>query len=222
MDDISYDRFEGLTSDGLVCAAATPIQATSTSWACSTLRQAGRTGCRLLRAMSVSPTSSSWPRTGWFFSTTATSAGEGEGGPLRWWSFPLPEGETPRTEPDFEGASLAWGDGVRVTVFQDGRVVVSTGAGDRLVADEPPVGCERLADLPVMVGLAGTRPVVTSWCGDESTQPVTVVYDIEGRMAVQIAGSRFLAADGSLVLLAGGTDEVRGRTYLLDLDGLTH
>jgi len=143
---------------------------------------------------------------------------EGESGPVSWWSYGLPQGGQGRPEPALTGAGMVWRDGVQVRADNDGRVTVSSSGADRVVADERPDGCEQPDDpvfavLPATVGLAGTRPVVTYLCGDESQ--VTVVYDVEGADAVQIDDASLLAADEGYVLLRGP-----GGTYLLDLHGL--
>jgi hypothetical protein len=149
---------------------------------------------------------------------------EDESGPLNWWSYALPQGGEARREPALAGAAVAWGHGVRASAFPDGRVVLSVSGADRLVSDELPAGCEPpsdpdLASLPATLELAGDRPVVTYWCGDDA-QAVTVVYDVDSGDAVQVTGAGLLAADGGQVLLAPGAGGPRG-TYLLDLDQVT-
>jgi hypothetical protein len=70
--------------------------------------------------------------------------------------------------------------------------------------------------------MAGSRPVVTYWCGEPSPRPdtVTVVYDTDGGRTVEVAGSAVLAADQGHVLLAPARGTAHGM-YLLDLDTLT-
>lgn len=152
---------------------------------------------------------------------------EGESGPLSWWSYAVPEGGEGRPEPALAGSAVAWGDGVQVSADNDGRVVVSVSRVERIVAEERPAGCEPptdpdLADMPVTVRLAGNRPVVTYWCGDEA-EAVTRVYDVDSGAAVQVAGAGSLATDEDHVLLAPaqGAHDARGGVYLLDLDQLT-
>ena len=149
---------------------------------------------------------------------------EGESGPLSWWSYDVPEGGEGRPQPALTGTAVAWGDGVQARADSDGRVVLSSSAAERLVAEERPAGCEPptdpdLASMPVTVGLAGNRPVVTYWCGDVA-QATTRVYDVDGGDAIQVAGAGFLAADEDHVLLATAQGEPGG-VYLLDLDRLT-
>ena len=152
---------------------------------------------------------------------------EGESGPLSWWSYAVPEGGEGRPEPALAGSAVAWGDGVQVSADNDGRVAVSVSGVERIVAEERPEGCEPptdpdLADMPVTVRLAGNRPVVTYWCGDEA-EAVTRVYDVDSGAAIQVAGAGSLAADEDHVLLAPaqGAHDARGGLYLLDLDQLT-
>jgi hypothetical protein len=153
---------------------------------------------------------------------------EGESGPLHWWSFAVPEGGVGRPEPALDGMAAAWGDGIRAVAGNDGRVVLSSSGAERIVAEKRPAGCDRpadpdLAEMPVSVGLAGNRPVVTYFCGDEP-ESVTLVYGVDGGETLQIADATFLAADQSHVLLApfsnDGRDNLRG-LYLLDLDRRT-
>jgi hypothetical protein len=124
--------------------------------------------------------------------------------------------------------AAAWGDGIRAVAGNDGRVVLSSSGAERIVAEKRPAGCDRpadpdLAEMPVSVGLAGNRPVVTYFCGDEP-ESVTLVYGVDGGETLQIADATFLAADQSHVLLApfsnDGRDNLRG-LYLLDLDRRT-
>jgi hypothetical protein len=70
--------------------------------------------------------------------------------------------------------------------------------------------------------MAGSRPVVTYWCGEPSprSDTVTVVYDTEGGHTVQVAGAALLAADQRHVLLAPPMGTAHG-TDLLDLDTLS-
>jgi hypothetical protein len=143
---------------------------------------------------------------------------EGESVPVRWWSYELPQGGKARPEPALAGAGMAWRDGVQVRADSDGTVTVSDSGADRVVAEERPDGCTLpndpvLAGAPALVGLAGDRPVVTYFCGDEA-QAVTLVYDLAGSDAVRIDGASLLTADNGYVLLGGGG------TYLLDLHEL--
>ena len=149
---------------------------------------------------------------------------EGESGPMHWWSYALPEGGEGRPEPDLDGESVAWGDGVQARANIDGGVVLSTSAGERVLAEERPAGCERptepeLADIPVTVRLAGTRPVVMHVCGDE-LRVMTLVYDVDRGEVIQIDGADVRAADEDHVLLWADRSG-RAGIYLLDLDRLT-
>jgi hypothetical protein len=148
---------------------------------------------------------------------------EGESGPLRWWSYAVPEGGDARPEPTLDGTAVAWGQGVGATADNDGRVTVTDEGAERLLAEERPEGCEPTSEpaqtgIPVTIGLAGSRPVVTYWCKDE--QPVTLVYDVDGGDAIQVDGANLLAADEGHVLLAAAGGGPSG-TYLLDLDRVT-
>lgn len=150
---------------------------------------------------------------------------EGESGPLSWWSYAVPEGGEGRPQPALAGAAVAWGDGVQARAYGDGRVVLSGSGAERLVAEERPAGCEPatdpdLASMPVVVGLAGNRTVVTLWCGDEA-QAITFVYDVDSGGAIQVAGARLQAADEGHVLLVATQGASGGGLYLLDLDRLT-
>jgi hypothetical protein len=149
---------------------------------------------------------------------------EGESGPLRWWSYAVPEGGDARPEPTLVGTAVAWGHGVEATASNDGRVIVTDEGAEQLLAEERPEACEPTSEpaqtgIPVTMALAGDRPVVTYWCKDEQ-QPVTLVYDVDGGDAIQVDGAYFLAADEGHVLLAAAGGNPRG-TYLLDLDAVT-
>lgn len=149
---------------------------------------------------------------------------EGVAGPLSWWSYALPEGGEGRPQPDLAGAAVAWGEGVQVSADNEGRVVMWSSMGERVVAEELPAGCESpddpdLTDMPVTVALAGDRPVVTYSCGD-AAQALTHVYDVDGGDAVQVAGAVVRAADEDSVMLSAAQGE-HGGIYLLDLDRLS-
>lgn len=154
---------------------------------------------------------------------------EGQSGPMRWWSAPLTSGGTARSEASLEGLALAWADGTRVTADPDGRVIVTTPEGERVISEHRPDGCERLADFPhapATVALAGDRPVVTYWCDSgaaEHANLVTMIYDPDGSRAVRVDGASVLAADDRHVLLSGSTDDGEevphpgnASTYLVD------
>jgi hypothetical protein len=148
---------------------------------------------------------------------------EGESGPMHWWSYAVGGAGEARPETTLTGSAVAWADGHQATADNHGRVVVSSSARERIVADERPLGCEvptdpELAEIPVTIGLAGNRPVVTYWCGDDPTL-VTLVYDVDGAAAVQVAGASLLTADEDHVLLVSGEGGPAG-LYLLDLDRL--
>jgi hypothetical protein len=152
---------------------------------------------------------------------------EGESGPVHWWSYPVPQGDEGRPEPDLTGTSMAFGDGVQARADSDGRIVLSTPGEDRLLAERRPQACEPPSDpdtaLPLNgVRLAGDRPVVTYWCGEPSprSDTVTVLYDTDGDKTVQVAGATLLAADQDHVLLAPPLGTAHGM-YLLNLDALT-
>lgn len=154
---------------------------------------------------------------------------EGESGPIHWWSASVPGGGEARPEPTLEGATVAWGGGVRATADSAGRVVVSGPAGDEVVADGRPEGCEppeAFPDAPVTVLLAGDRPVVTYTCetGTDVFLSRTVVHPQDGR-AVEIVDASVLATDNTHVVLAGGgypnlEHPGHSSTYVLDLDQL--
>ncbi|RYP86929.1 hypothetical protein EKO23_08160 [Nocardioides guangzhouensis] len=149
---------------------------------------------------------------------------EDESGPMHWWSYALPEGGEGRPEPALDGESVAWEDGLQARVNNDGRVVLSSSAGERVVAEERPAGCARpadreLTDIPPTVRLAGTRPVVMYVCGDE-LHVMTAVYDVDRGEVIQVAGADARAADEDHVLL-GADRSKRTGVYLLDLDRLT-
>ena len=149
---------------------------------------------------------------------------EGESGPMNWWSYAVPEGGEGQTEPELAGAVVAWGDGVKASVDSQSRVIVSSPNVERVVAENRPAECGAptdpdLAEMPLSFDLAGNRPVVTYWCGDD-LQPTTLVYDVSGADAVQVAGASVRAADEAHVLLAAAEGQHNG-VYLLDLDRLT-
>ncbi|MGZ5418683.1 MAG: hypothetical protein ACXWDI_16055 [Nocardioides sp.] len=149
---------------------------------------------------------------------------EGESGPLSWWSYTVPEGGVGRPEPALDGAAAAWGVEMMATAENDGRVVLSTSAGERVVADQRPAGCEPptdpdLASMPILAGLAGNRPVVTYWCGDQA-QATTIAYGAGSGDDIQVSGAALLAADDDHVLLAAAQGQPSG-VYLIDLDRLT-
>jgi hypothetical protein len=148
---------------------------------------------------------------------------EHESGPLHWWSYAVPGGGEGRPEPALAGAAVAWGDDARATADTDGRVVLSSSSGERVVAEERPAGCEPptapdRADIPVSLDLAGRRPVVTYWCGDE-LRAITLVYDVDRGEVLQVTGAAVRAADEDNVLL--GADRSGRGVYVLDLDRLT-
>ena len=147
--------------------------------------------------------------------------------PLSWWSYPVPQGGDGQPEPALTGADVAWGDGLQASADSEGRVILTSSAGERLVAEERPTGCETPTDpayarWPATVGLAGSRPVVTYWCGDgrDEWEPMTLVYEADGDGAIQVARASFQAAHEQHVLLAPSRGE-RAGLYLLDLDRLT-
>ena len=152
---------------------------------------------------------------------------EGQSGPVHWWSYPVPQGGEGRPEPDLTGASIAFGEGIQARAGSDGRIVLSTPGEDRLLAEHRPQACEPPDDpdtalWPGWVRMAGSRPVVTYWCGEPSprSDTVTVVYDTDGGKTIQVAGSALLAADQDHVLLAPPLGTAHGM-YLLNLDTLT-
>ena len=151
---------------------------------------------------------------------------EGESGPMRWWSYPVPQGGEARPEPALTGTSIAFDDGVQARADSDGRIVLSTPGEERLLAEHRPQACEPPSEpdtalWPGWVRMAGSRPVVTYLCGEPSPRPdtVTVVYDTDGGPTIQVAGSAVLAADPGHVLLAPAFG-TRGM-YLFNLDTLT-
>lgn len=152
---------------------------------------------------------------------------EGESGPVHWWSYPLPDGGEGRPEPDLTGSSIAFGDGVQARADSGGSILLSTPGEDRSLSGHRPEDCEPPSDpdaapWPGWVRMAGSRPVVTYYCGDPSRQPdaVTVVYDTADEKTVEVAGSAVLAANQDHVLLAPPLGTPAGM-YLLDLDTLT-
>lgn len=154
---------------------------------------------------------------------------EGNPGPMRWWSAPVPDGGPADPEPDLEGAAATWGSGMRLTAHPDGRVVLTRAEGSTVVAEDLPAGCERPTDFPDAapdVVLAGDVPVVTFPC--EGSQ-VTMVYR-PGEVPVAIRGVSALAGDDGHVVLATARTFLGAlmiepgtpaRTYLLDLDDLS-
>lgn len=149
---------------------------------------------------------------------------EDESGPMHWWSYALPGGGEGRPEPALDGESVAWEDGVQARANNDGRVVLNSSAGERVVAEERPAGCARptdpgLTDIPPTVRLAGTRPVVMYVCGDE-LRTMTAVYDVDRAEVIQVAGAGLNAADEDHVLLGADRSKQAG-VYLLDLNRLT-
>jgi hypothetical protein len=152
---------------------------------------------------------------------------EGESGPTHWWSYPVPQGGEGRAEPALTGTSIAFGDGVQARANSAGRIFLSTPDEDRLLAEHRPRACEPPTDpdtapWPGWVRMAGSRPVVTYWCGEPSPRPdtVTVVYDTDGGQTVEVPDSAVLAADQGHVLLAPPAGTAHG-IYLLNLDTLT-
>ncbi|HET9999015.1 MAG TPA: hypothetical protein VFQ17_15955 [Nocardioides sp.] len=152
---------------------------------------------------------------------------EGESGPMHWWSYQVPQGGQGRPEPALTGTSIAFGAGVQARADSDGRIVLSTPGEDLLLAEHRPQGCEPPSDpdtapWPGWVRMAGSRPVVTYWCGEPSprSDTVTVVYDTDGGRTIQVPGAGLLAADQRHVLLAPPSGTARGM-YLLDLDTVT-
>ena len=129
---------------------------------------------------------------------------------------------------------MAWANDTRVTADPDGRVIVTTPEGERVISEHRPDGCERLADFPhapATVALAGGRPVVTYWCDSgaaEHANPLTMIYDPDGSRAVRVDGASVLAADDRHVLLSGSIDDGEevphpghASAYLVDPDDLT-
>ena len=152
---------------------------------------------------------------------------EGQSGPVHWWSYPVPHGGEGRPEPDLTGSSIAFGDEVQARVDPGGSIFLSTPGEDRLLAEHRPQACAPPSDpdaalWPGWVRMAGSRPVVTYWCGEPSprSDTVTVVYDTDRGKAVQVAGSALLAADQDHVLLAPSSGTAQGM-YLLSLEALT-
>ena len=152
---------------------------------------------------------------------------EGESGPVHWWSYPVPQGGEGRPEPDLTGSSIAFGDGVQARADSGGSILLSTPGQDRLLAEHRPDDCEPPSDpdaapWPGWVRMAGSRPVVTYYCGEPSRRPdtVTVVYDTDRGRTVEVAGSAVLAANQDHVLLAPPLGTPAGM-YLLNLDTLT-
>jgi hypothetical protein len=151
---------------------------------------------------------------------------EGESGPVHWWSYPIPDGGEGRPEPDLTGSSIAFGDGVQARADSGGSIVLSTPGEDRFLAEHRPDDCEPPSDpdaapWPGWVKMAGSRPVVTYYCGEPSRRPhtVTVVYDIVHEKTVEVARAAVLAADQDHVLLAPPLGTPAGM-YLLNLDTL--
>lgn len=156
---------------------------------------------------------------------------EGESAPLHWWSASLEEGGQARVEPDLRGVAVAWTDDAELRATWDGRVVVSTPAGETELSDRRPDGCDEPTAFPEVaptVLWAGDRPVVTYFCESGSDVPgrTTVVHERHGGRVVEIADAAAVAADASHVVLSGGTDDGAEHpghtsTYVLDLDQLT-
>lgn len=157
---------------------------------------------------------------------------ENDPGPMHWWSAPVPGGGTVTPEPELEGAGVAWSGPARLVADPDGRVVVSTPAGETEVSDRRPDGCENpgaFPDVAPSVLWAGSHPVVTYLCDSGSDVPgaTTVVHDPEGGRAFEVPDASAVAADDSRVVLLsrttdGGAEHPgKSSTYVLDLDGLT-
>jgi hypothetical protein len=123
---------------------------------------------------------------------------EGESGPIHWWSAPVTDGASIRTEPDLEGSAVAWADGTRVLAGPDGRVTVTSAQGTSAPSDRPPDDCATLPDAPVQLVLAGYVPVVTYPC---ASGPVTVLYDAARGRDTVYRGVTAVAADTAHVVL---------------------
>jgi hypothetical protein len=151
------------------------------------------------------------------------SSMEREADSFRWWAYDVREGGPGRLERSWEGADVAWDGALGVRAYGDGRVVLTRGRSERVVATTRPTSCPRpsepgLAGLPPMVGLADGRPAVTLLCGDEPV-PTTYVHDVGHHEVVEVPDSNVVAARGDLVLLAAGAS--RPGVYLLDLRRVT-
>ena len=160
---------------------------------------------------------------------------EGQPDPVGWWSAPL-TGDSPdlRTEPELEGAAVAWRDDVMVSAHPSGRVVVSGPDEERVVSEHRPAGClppENYPDSPVGLLLARDTPVVTYPCRAGRSDVVfrTVIYQDGGRRVVEVLASA-RAADEDHVLLTSGFSVAKSRpsatpedegTFVVDLDRLT-
>jgi hypothetical protein len=153
---------------------------------------------------------------------------EGEPGPMRWWSAPVPDGGPARAEPDLEGGVVAWGAGLQLTAEPSGRVVLTDDAGPTVLADAWPAGCEppeKFPEAPPRALLAGDVPVVSYPC---DVGQMTVVYR-PGEDPVAVRGASALAGDDGHVVLATATTYVGalvasdgpGSTALLDLSDLS-
>ena len=72
-------------------------------------------------------------------------------------------------------------------------MIVSSPGMERVVAEKRPADVPRPPNptwprMPLSFGLAGNRPAVTYWCGDE-LQPTTLVYDVSGGDTLQVTGA---------------------------------
>ena len=147
------------------------------------------------------------------------SSMERESDDFRWWAFDVSEGGRGRLELSWAGADVAWDGDLGVRAYGDGRVVLTEGHTERVVATKRPPSCPRpsadgLAGIPPDVALADGRPVVTLLCGDEPV-PTTFVHDVDRHEVVEVPHAFVRTAHGDQVLLGG--IESRSGTYLLDL-----
>jgi hypothetical protein len=110
----------------------------------------------------------------------------------------------------------------RVVMWVATFALVACAGEDSGSAECEPPSDPDAASWPVRLALAGSRPVVTYWCGDPSPRmnSVTVVYDPDGGKTVEVAGSTLLVADQGRVLLDPAQRGPRGGTYVLDLEAL--
>lgn len=156
---------------------------------------------------------------------------EGQPAPLHWWSAALGEAGQARVEPDLQGVAVAWTDDAVLRADPDGRVVVSTPAGETELSDRPPDGCDARAAFSLVtptVLWAGDRAVVTYLCDSGSDVPgsTTVVHDREAGRAIEVTDASAVAADDSHVVLTDPPGSSAGHpgdssTYVLDLDRLS-
>ncbi len=124
-----------------------------------------------------------------------------------WYAASIGGGEELTPVPGLDGELLAWGGQTRATADRRGLVTLSEGGDSRVVATEPPEGCQQ----PVQAAFAGPRLLVSYACGGDLE---LWVFAGDGTPELAVAGDEFYvaaASDRYAVLAA------RGHTHLVDL-----